>query len=78
MLNKKIYISIEQWRPKGFKGRYPLIYLDGISSKRSWGGEVKNLSVLVCIGVARKAYERCYLKLCFDSNIQCLKAKKDL
>ena len=50
-LNKKIYGSIEQWRTKGLKGRYPFIYLDGISLKRSWGWEVKNVSVLVCIGV---------------------------
>jgi transposase-like protein len=32
-------------------GNYPFIYLDGISLKRSWGGEVRNISVLVCIGV---------------------------
>jgi transposase-like protein len=50
-LNKKIYGSIEQWRTKELTGRYPFIYLDGISLKRSWGGEVKNVSVLVCIGV---------------------------
>jgi transposase-like protein len=50
-LNKKIYKSIEQWRTKELKGRYPFIYLDGISLKRSWAGEVKNVSVLVCIGV---------------------------
>lgn len=50
-LNQKIYGSIEQWRTKELTGRYPFIYLDGISLKRSWGGEVKNVSVLVCIGV---------------------------
>jgi len=55
-LNKKIYGSIEQWRTKGLKGQYPFIYLDGISLKRSWGGEVKNVSVLVCIGVNQEGY----------------------
>lgn len=50
-LNKKIYASIEQWRTKGLKKRYLFIYLDWISLKRSWGGEVKNISVLVCLGV---------------------------
>lgn len=50
-LNKKIYTTIEQWRNRAIKGKYPFIYLDGISLKRSWGGEVKNVSVLVCIGV---------------------------
>jgi transposase-like protein len=55
-LNKKIYGSIEQWRMKGLKGHYPFIYLDGISLKRSWGGEVKNVSVLVCIGVNQEGF----------------------
>jgi len=50
-LNKKIYGTIEHWRNRPLKGRYPFIYLDGISLKRSWGGEVRNISVLVCIGV---------------------------
>jgi transposase-like protein len=50
-LNKKIYGTIEQWRNRPITGNYPFIYLDGISLKRSWGGEVRNISVLVCIGV---------------------------
>ena len=41
---------------KGLKGHYPFIYLDGISLKRSWGGEVKNVSVLVCIGVNQEGF----------------------
>jgi len=31
--------------------RYPYVFLDGIWLKRSWGGEVKNISVLVAIDV---------------------------
>ena len=50
-LNKKIYGTIEQWRNRPITGNHPFIYLDGISLKRSWGGEVRNISVLVCIGV---------------------------
>jgi transposase-like protein len=50
-LNKKIYGTIEQWRNRPIKGIYPFIYVDGISLKRSWAGEVLNISVLVCIGV---------------------------
>jgi transposase-like protein len=50
-LNKKIYGTIEQWRNRPIKGSYPFIYVDGISLKRSWAGEVLNISVLVCIGV---------------------------
>jgi putative transposase len=50
-LNKKIYGTIEHWRNRPITGNHPFIYLDGISLKRSWGGEVRNISVLVCIGV---------------------------
>jgi len=55
-LNKKIYGSIEQWRNRPIKGKHPFVYLDGISLKRSWGGEVRNVSVLVCIGVNREGF----------------------
>jgi transposase-like protein len=50
-LNKKIYTKIETWRNREIKGDYPFVYLDGICLKRAWGGEVKNVSVLVAIGV---------------------------
>ena len=50
-LNKKIYGTIEQWRNRPITENHPFIYVDGISLKRSWGGEVRNISVLVCIGV---------------------------
>jgi transposase-like protein len=32
------------------------VYLDGISLKRTWGGEVRNVSVLVAIGVGADGY----------------------
>jgi len=35
---------------------FPYVYLDGISLKRSWGGEVRNVSVLVAVGVGRSGY----------------------
>jgi len=50
-LNQKIYRQIEKWRQKPIEGRHRYVYLDGISLKRSWGGEVRNVSVLVAIGV---------------------------
>jgi transposase-like protein len=34
------------------------VYLDGIVLKRSWAGEVSNVSVLVAIGVNREGYRR--------------------
>jgi len=49
--NAKIYDQIEQWRTTAIKGEHPYIYLDGLWLKRSWGGEVRNVSILVAIGV---------------------------
>ena len=50
-LNKKVYGRINEWRNRPIEGKHPYVYLDGIWLKRSWCGEVRNLSVLVCIGV---------------------------
>ena len=50
-LNKKVYKHIERWRTQQIEGSFAYVYLDGIVLKRSWGGEVKNVSVLAAIGV---------------------------
>lgn len=50
-LNKKAYEHIEQWRSRQLAGDYPYVYVDGVYLKRSWGGEIQNVSVLVAIGV---------------------------
>lgn len=50
-LNQKVYKQIEEWRNRPLEKYYPYIYLDGISLKRSWGGEIKNVAVLVAVGV---------------------------
>jgi len=55
-LNSKIYKTIEAWRMRPIKGEHPYVYLDGIALKRSWGGEVKNVSVLVAFGVNKEGY----------------------
>ena len=55
-LNQKIYKKIEQWRQKPIEGQHRYVYLDGISLKRSWGGEVRNVSVLVAVGVNNDGY----------------------
>jgi transposase-like protein len=55
-LNQKIYAQIEQWRMKPIEGKHPYVYLDGLWLKRSWGGEVKNVSVLVAVGVNEDGY----------------------
>lgn len=55
-LNQKIYGKIDEWRERPLVGDFPYVFLDGLWLKRSWGGEVKNVSVLVAIGVAQNGY----------------------
>jgi transposase-like protein len=55
-LNQKIYVTIEAWRKRPIEREYPYVYLDGIYLKRSWGGEVRNVSVLVAIGVGTDGF----------------------
>ena len=57
-LNQKVYKHIEAWRTQPIEGTYAYVYLDGIVLKRSWGGEVKNVSVLAAIGVDQDGYRR--------------------
>jgi len=55
-LNQKIYGTIDAWRMRPITGEHPYVYLDGLWLKRSWGGEVTNVSVLVAVGVAQDGY----------------------
>jgi putative transposase len=55
-LNKKIYGTIEAWRNRPIEGEHPYVYLDGIVLKRSWAGEVRNVSLLVAIAVNGEGY----------------------
>jgi putative transposase len=55
-LNQKIYEQIEAWRNRKIEGEYAYVYVDGIWLKRSWGGQVRNVSVLVAIGVDQEGF----------------------
>jgi putative transposase len=55
-LNQKIYGKIEAWRNRRIEGEHVYVYLDGLWLKRSWGGEVSNVAVLVAIGVDQEGY----------------------
>jgi transposase-like protein len=57
-LNQKVYQQIEQWRNQPIEGEHPYVYLDGTYLKRSWGGEVKKVAILVAIGVAADGYRQ--------------------
>jgi len=55
-LNKRIYASIEEWRNKPLEHFYPYVFVDGIWLRRTWGGTVENVSILVAIGVNAEGY----------------------
>ena len=57
-LNKKIYGQIHEWRQRPIEGEHAYVYLDGIWLKRSWGGEVKNIAILVAIGVDQDGFRQ--------------------
>ena len=57
-LNQKVYKSIEAWRSQPIVESFPYVYLDGVVLKRSWAGEVSNVSVLVAIGVNESGYRK--------------------
>lgn len=57
-LNQKLYERIEAWRNQPIEGSFAYVALDGIWLKRSWGGEVKNVAILVAIGVDEDGYRQ--------------------
>lgn len=58
-LNQKIYTKIDTWRNRPLEGVYLYVFLDGLYLKRCWGGEVRNVSILVAIGVDNEL-QRCF------------------
>jgi len=46
-LNQKLYVKIDEWLSRPITGEHAFVYLYGIWLKRSWGCEVRNVSVLV-------------------------------
>jgi putative transposase len=57
-LNQKIYRHIEGWRNRKIEGEFPYLFLDGVVLKRSWAAEVRNVSVLVAIGVGADGHRQ--------------------
>lgn len=57
-LNQKTYRHIEAWRNREIVGEFPYVYLDGVILKRSWAGEVRNISVLVAIGIGTDGFRQ--------------------
>lgn len=57
-LNRKVYGRIEKWINAPIEGNFVYVFLDGIWLKRCWAGEVKNVSILVAIGVDEQGYRQ--------------------
>ena len=55
-LNQKVSGKIDEWRTRPLAGSHVYVWLDAIWLKRSWAGEVRNVSVLVAIGVGDEGY----------------------
>jgi transposase-like protein len=55
-LAQKVYGTIEAWRQRKLEGQFPYVFVDGLWLKRSWGGEVRNVAVLVAIGVNQDGF----------------------
>ncbi len=50
-LNQNAYDNIIKSRCRPLTGKYAYVYVDGAYLKRSWGGEIQNVSVRAAIGV---------------------------
>ena len=57
-LNKKLYIRLEEWLARPIAGEHAYVFLDGMWLKRTWGGEVESVSVLIAIGVDERGFRQ--------------------
>jgi len=55
-LDEKVYKTIEARRKRPIDKAFLYVYPDGLGLKRSWSGEVSNVSDLMAIGVNNKGY----------------------
>ena len=53
---RRVYAEIDQWRTRPLEGEYPYVFVGGVWHKRSWGGSVENVSILVAIGVSKDGH----------------------
>ena len=53
---KKVHAEIDEWRNRPLGSEYPYVFMDGVWHKRSWGGSVENVGILVAIGIDREGH----------------------
>lgn len=69
--NKKIYAQLEVWRHRPIEGDHPCLCLDGIVMKRTWAGEVREVSHTLKAIPARESREAAQEKqmLCLQHSV---------
>lgn len=55
---KRVYADIDSWRTRPLEREYPYVFMDGVWHRRSWGGSVENVSVLVAVGVNSEGHRK--------------------
>ena len=53
---KRVYAEIDEWRTRPLGDECPYVFVDGVWHKRSWGGGVENVGILVAIGVSEDGH----------------------
>ena len=53
---RRVYAEIDEWRTRPLDDEYPYVFVDGVWHKRSWGGRVENVGILVAIGVSKDGH----------------------
>lgn len=53
---RRVYAEIDEWRTGPLEGEYPYVFVGGVWHKRSWGGSVENVGILVAIGASKDGH----------------------
>lgn len=48
--------TLSEWRTRRLDGAYPYLYLDATYLKATWAGAVRNVALLVAVGVSEEGY----------------------
>jgi transposase-like protein len=56
-MNKQTYEKTDVRLNRPIEGCFPYVYLDRIIPKYSWGGKIRNVSVLIAFGVPEDDYK---------------------
>src|SRR5690606_22639894 len=48
--------ALKAWRERRLEGAYPYLYLDATYLKTSWAGAVREMALLVAIGVSEEGF----------------------